>query len=155
DFTGRLSAVKMVELRARVSGYLKDAPFREGDVVKEGEVLFEIDSRSYEADWKLARANLKLAEAERDVHERDLDRDRRLADKKSVLAAKDFDLSVATLEKDRAKVEAMEATRERVKLYYDWAKVRAPFTGRVSRQMVDPGNLITADQTILTTIVAE
>jgi RND family efflux transporter MFP subunit len=155
DFTGRLSAVKTVEVRARVTGYLKEAPFHEGELVKEGDLLFQVDPRSYAADWKLADANLKVAQAERDIHERDLERDRRLADRKNVISAKDFDLTVANLEKDRARVEAMEANRERSKLYLDWTQVKAPLSGRVGRQLVDPGNLVTADHTVLTTIVSD
>ncbi len=154
DFTGRLSGYKTVEIRPRVTGYVKKADFKEGDFVKEGQVLFEIDPRSYQADLNLARANLKLAEAERNVLERNAARAQRLIGR-SAVAQEDYDTIMATLEKDRATVEAMEASRDRAKLYMDWTSVRAPQSGRVSRCFVDPGNLVNADNTILTTIVTE
>jgi multidrug efflux pump subunit AcrA (membrane-fusion protein) len=64
DFTGRLDAVKTVDIRARVTGYVTQAPFKEGDRVKEGDLLFEIDPRTYAADLNAAEANVKLAEAD-------------------------------------------------------------------------------------------
>src|SRR5262245_43118586 len=59
DFTGRLDALKTVEMRARVSGYVKEVPFKEGDQVKEGDLLFQIDPDPYQADLNQAEANLK------------------------------------------------------------------------------------------------
>ncbi len=154
DFTGRLSAVKTVDIRARVSGYVKSAPFTDGDLVKEGDVLFQIDPGSYLADLNLAKANLKLAEAERNVQEKMTARTQRLSGTKAA-SQEDLDTALATLEKDRANVEAMEASRDRTKLFVDWTKVVAPVSGRVSRRLVDPGNLVNADNTVLTTLVTE
>src|SRR5262249_54802189 len=65
DFTGRLDALKTVDVRPRVSGYVDEAPFKEGDIVHEGDLLFLIDPRTYKADLELAEANLRQAEAER------------------------------------------------------------------------------------------
>src|ERR1700746_1308526 len=64
DFTGRLDALKSIEIRARVSGFVLSAPFKEGDLVHEGDLLFQIDPQSYQADLNLAAANLKLAKAD-------------------------------------------------------------------------------------------
>src|SRR5947209_6491557 len=77
DFTGRLSAVKTVEIRARVTGYVTEAPFKEGDKVRQGDLLFQIDPRSYRADLNQTKANLKLAEADRNVQEKTAARARR------------------------------------------------------------------------------
>jgi RND family efflux transporter MFP subunit len=154
DFTGRLNAFKTVEIRARVTGYVKEAPFKEGDVVHEGELLFQIDPRSYEADLKLAIAHVKVAQADRGVHQKNLGRAERLLRDRSS-SQEEYDLAAANVEKDTASVEAMRASQERSKLYLDWTRVTAPLTGRISRRLVDPGNLITADTTVLTTIVAE
>jgi RND family efflux transporter MFP subunit len=154
DFTGRLSAIKTVDIRARVSGYITDAPFTEGDRVKEGDVLFRIDPRSYQADFNLAKANLKLAEAQRNVSEKLANRSQRLVSGKNV-AQEEYEQLSATLEKDKASVEAMKANVERAELYYQWTTVRAPFAGRISRRLADPGNLVLADNTILTTLVTE
>jgi RND family efflux transporter MFP subunit len=154
DFTGRFSAFKTVEIRARVTGYVTDAPFKEGDLVHEGDVLFQVDPRSYEADAKQAAANVKVAEAERNIHEKNAGRAQRLFGFKSI-SQEDYDVAMASVEKDIASVEAAKASRERAKLYLDWTRVTAPLSGRISRRLVDPGNLITADVTILTTIVTE
>jgi RND family efflux transporter MFP subunit len=154
EFTGRLSAVKAVEIRARVTGYVNEVPFKEGDAVKEGDLLFQIDPRSYAADLNQAKANLVLAEAERNVQERNANRAQRLLPGKAI-SQEDYDTMVATCEKARASVEAMRAARDRAQLYLDWTRVTAPVTGRISRRYVDPGNLVTADNTVLTSIVTE
>jgi RND family efflux transporter MFP subunit len=154
DFTGRLMAVKSVDVRARVQGYVLDVPFKEGDLVKEGQVLFEIDPSTYKADLNLAKANLKLAEAEVALMERNAQRAQRLIGR-SAVAQEDYETTMATLEKDRATVDSMKASRDKADLYAKWTTVKAPISGRVSRRLVDPGNLVTADSTILTTIVTE
>src|SRR5262249_48742233 len=154
DFTGRLNAVRMVEVRARVSGYVTEAPFKEGDAVKEGDLLFQIDPRSYQAELNQAKADLKLAEAERKVKEKITIRSRRLLGPRAE-TQETFETNVATLEKLRALVEAKEAARDRAKLYLDWTRVTAPLSGRISKRFVDPGNLVNADNTVLTTIVTE
>src|SRR5262249_48404746 len=154
DFTGRLSALKTVEIRARVTGYVKEAPFKEGDVVHEGDLLFRIDPRTYRADLNQAKANLKLAEAERNVQEKTANRARRLLGNRA-LSQEDHDQIQATFEKFKATVEAMEAARDRAQLYLDYTRVIAPLTGRVSKRFVDPGNLVNADNTVLTTLVTE
>jgi RND family efflux transporter MFP subunit len=154
EFTGRLSAVKAVEIRARVTGYVNEVPFKEGDAVNEGDLLFQIDPRSYQADLNQAKANLVLAEAERNVQEKNTSRARRLLPSKAI-SQEDYDTIVATCEKSRASVEAMRATVDRAKLYLDWTRVTSPVTGRISRRYVDPGNLVMADNTVLTSVVTE
>ena len=74
DFTGRLEALKTVDIRARVSGYVTEIPFKEGDEVKEGDLLFQIDPRPYQADLNQAEANLKLAEADRKLQQKNTER---------------------------------------------------------------------------------
>jgi RND family efflux transporter MFP subunit len=154
DFTGRLDAVKTVDIRARVSGFVVTAPFKEGDLVHEGDLLFQIDERTYRATYNQAEANLKQSAADRNLQEQNSRRARRMADSRS-LSQEDYDTVVATLEKSKATVGAMEAARDMAKLYLDFTKVIAPLTGHISRRLADPGNLIVADNTILTTIVAD
>jgi RND family efflux transporter MFP subunit len=154
DFTGRLSAIKMVEIRARVSGYVMDVPFKEGDTVRKDQLLYQIDARTYQADLNLAEANLKLAQADRNVWERNEHRDKNSLARRAI-SQEIYDQTVAALEKARANVAAMEASRDRAKLYLDYTKVVAPFDGRISRRYVDPGNLVNADQTVLTSLVTE
>jgi RND family efflux transporter MFP subunit len=154
DFTGRLDSLKTVDIRARVSGYVLQAPFKEGDVVREGDLLFQIDPRTYQADYNQAVANLRQAEADRKLQEKNVERSRR-AIGTSAISQEEYDQSVGNWEKAVATVGAMEAAKERSKLYLDYTHVIAPMSGRISRRYVDPGNLITADNTLLTTLVAE
>jgi len=154
DFTGRLEAVKMVEVRARVSGYVTEVPFKEGDVVKEGQLLFQIDVRPYQADLNQMEANLKVAIADRSLWAKSAERARQLYPR-NAMSRDDYDNIIGANEKAIAGVGAAEAARDRAKLYVDYTRVIAPVTGRVSRRFVDPGNLITADNTVLTTVVTE
>jgi multidrug efflux system membrane fusion protein len=154
DFTGRLEAVKTVEIRARVSGYVTSVEFKEGDIVKEGSLLFQIDVRPYQADLNQAEANLKVALADRDLQKRNAERAKTLLPANAI-SKEDHDTVLAASEKSVAMVGAMEAARDRAKLYLDYTRVIAPVTGRISRRYVDPGNLITADNTALTTLVTE
>lgn len=154
DFTGRLDAVKTVDIRARVSGYVTEVPFKEGDIVKEGDLLFQIDIRPYQADYNQAVANLKVALADRDLQKKNAERAKMLLPAKAI-SHEDYETVLATSEKSLATVGALEAARDRAKLYVDYTHVVAPVTGRISRRFVDPGNLVNADSTVLTTIVTE
>ena len=154
DFTGRLDAVKTVDVRPRVSGYVMEAPFKEGDVVHEGDLLFLIDPRTYQADFNLAEANLKVAEAERTFQTKKAIRDRQLVSTNSI-QKEEYEQTVANRDKAIANVGSMTAARDRAKLYLGFTRVTAPLSGRISRRLVDPGNLVNADQTVLTTIVTE
>ncbi|HEY7425492.1 MAG TPA: efflux RND transporter periplasmic adaptor subunit [Gemmataceae bacterium] len=154
DFTGRLDALKTVDVRPRVSGYVQDAPFKEGDFVHEGELLFQIDPRTYQADLNQAEANLKQAEAERRLQVKNIDRGRKLLTSGGI-GKEEYDQILANHEKSIATVGSMEAMRDRAKLYLGFTRVTAPLSGRISRRQVDPGNLVNADQTVLTTIVTE
>jgi RND family efflux transporter MFP subunit len=154
DFTGRLEAIKSVDIRSRVSGYVQDTPFKEGDDVHEGDVLFQIDPRPFQADLNQAEANLKLAEADWRLQEQNAQRARRLIGGRSI-AQEEYDQSMAAAAKAKASVGAMQAARDRARLYLDFTRVIAPLSGRISRRYVDPGNLVNADNTMLTTIVTE
>jgi RND family efflux transporter MFP subunit len=154
DFTGRLDGLKTVEVRARVTGFILTAPFKEGDLVHEGDRLFTIDPQTYKADFDLAAANLKLAKADLNLQQKVTARARVLM-RQSAMAQEDYDTASATAEKSQATIEAMAATKDRAKLYVDYTLVNAPLTGRISRRFVDPGNLVNADNTVLTTIVGD
>jgi RND family efflux transporter MFP subunit len=163
DFTGRLSAVKSVEIRARVTGYIADAPdalggksgkLKEGDLVQEGQLLFEIDPRTYQSDLTRAEANLELAKRDSILQEKNAERARRLIGTRTI-GREEYETTLATAEKAVKAVQMAEAARNTAKLYLDWTRVTSPVTGRVSRRWVDPGNLVNADSTILTTVVTE
>ncbi len=165
DFTGRLDALKTVDIRPRVSGYITDAPFVEGDIVKTGETLFQIDPRQYEHEVKQAESNLKLAQADVVLQTRRASRGLELMrGGTGAVSPEDYDQLVAARDKAIASVGAMKAALERAKLNLEWTRVVVPslgvdpegrpLVGRISRRLVDPGNLINADQTILTTLVS-
>jgi RND family efflux transporter MFP subunit len=154
DFTGRLDGIQTVDIRARVTGFVVSAPFKEGDLVREGDLLFQIDDRTYKADVNLAAANLKLAKADQNLQQKVVSRARTLSGTRA-MSQEDYDTAVATWEKSQANVEATGATRDRAQLYLDYTRVTAPLSGRISRRLVDPGNLVNADNTILTTIVQD
>jgi membrane fusion protein, multidrug efflux system len=152
DFTGRLDGYRNVDIRARVSGFIVKAPFREGDVVHEGDLLFEVDPRPYQADYNQAEADLKVAITDAALQEKNAERAKKSFPRGGI-SKEDFDTALATEAKAVATVGLKEAARDKAKLYLDYTRVTAPFTGRVSRRQVDPGNLATADTTLLTSIV--
>jgi RND family efflux transporter MFP subunit len=154
DFTGRLDALKTVDIRARVSGFVTEAPFKEGDYVHEGALLFQIDPRPYQASLNQAEANLRQAEADRNLQEKQTIRARVMIVTNSI-GREEYDQIVAAYEKSKATVGSTQAARDLAKLYLEYTRVIAPLSGRISRRNVDPGNLVNADTTILTTMVTE
>jgi len=153
DFTGRTDAVYSVDVRARVTGYLEKVHFKDGDEVKEKDLLFEIDPRPYDAE--LARAEATILQGQ--AHLNRLDADFRRA--KNLFAR--GNISREEMDKfagDRAEAEAsvgiVLAARDLAKLNVEFTKIRAPISGRLSRRLRDPGNLVNADDTILTSIVS-
>ena len=153
DFTGRLDALKTVDIRARVSGYVTEAPFKEGDLVHEGDLLFQIDPRPYQADLSQAEANLKLAEAERNLQEKIAARAQQLFRSNSHRPARTTKQTWPPGKRPRPPSGRWKPCGTWTSS--TWTTPRSPplSAGRISRRNVDPGNLVTADNTILTTIV--
>ncbi|MGA2256972.1 MAG: efflux RND transporter periplasmic adaptor subunit [Thermoguttaceae bacterium] len=157
DFTARTAAVDSVEVRARVWGYLKKVSFKEGTLVKKGDVLFELDPRPYEAEYARCSANLNSAQAHLARTLADFKRAGELLPTKA-MAQSDYDLAKGNCEEAAAAVKVAEATLKTAELNLDFTRITAPVSGRVSRYLVTVGNLIqSADQanvTLLTTIVS-
>ena len=151
-FVGQTMARKSVEVRARVNGYLDKLNFKDGDEVKEGDMLFEIDPRQYDAD--VARTEAALAQAEAHSHrlEADYQRARNLKGRE-VFSQSEFDAVAGDYSEAKAAVGIAKANRDLARLNLSFTKVDAPIEGRLSRRMVDPGNLVKADETLLTNIV--
>ena len=153
EYTARTAAVATVEVRARVSGYLVKINFREGAVVNKGDLLFLIDPRPFqavldEAKGQVAEWEAKLARAEADVT-----RDQRLLPK-GAASQKDLDQAVADRDEARAAIQSGRASVDRAALDLEFTQVTAPISGRISRHLIDEGNLVTADTTLLTTLVS-
>lgn len=156
EFTGRISAVEAVEVRARVWGYLQKVNFKEGTLVKKGDVLFEIDPRTYQSAREQSEAKVALDEAQLRYKQASHRRNEKLRTDKSV-SQEEFDKSLAEQEMAAATLGADQADLELRKLDLDFTKVLAPISGRVGRALVTEGNLVQSGQTggtLLTTIVS-
>jgi RND family efflux transporter MFP subunit len=157
DFTGRTAAVDSVELRSRVWGYLDKVNFKEGAMVKAGDVLFEIDPQTYRAALSQAEGTLASIQARLVRLDADFERTRKALESNSV-TPQEFDKVAGDRAEAAASREAQKAAVERAKLDLKYTKVVAPVSGRVSRYFVTVGNLVQAgDQgggTLLTTIVS-
>jgi RND family efflux transporter MFP subunit len=153
DFPGRTAAVNAIDVRARVTGYLDKMNFKEGAEVKQGEVLFEIDPRPYEAQLARADAALFQAEAHRDRLEADYKRAVSLLPK-GAIGREEYDRITGDRLEASAAVGVARANLEIAKLNVTFTKVTAPISGRISRRFIDPGNLVKADDTVLTSLVS-
>jgi len=153
DFTGRTEALPTIDVRARVSGYLDRVLFREGFDVKAGDMLFSIDPWTYQADYDRAVANLAQARAHVTRMEANYKRAQNLLPTRAMSQA-DFDSALGDRDEAAASVKVAEAALHTSDLNLKWTSVLAPISGRISRQNIDPGNMVVADNTILTTLVS-
>jgi len=156
EFTGRLEAVDQVEIRPRVSGYIKRVAFAEGREVRKGEVLFEIDPRPYQADLARAEAELERARSAASLAESEVQRAGKLVDMQAI-SREEFDSRTSAEAQGGATVRAAEAAVQTARLDLEWTKVRSPIAGRVSNALVTEGNLVEAGPpagAVLTTVVS-
>jgi multidrug efflux system membrane fusion protein len=152
DFTGRTDAVEAVDIRARVTGYLTQIYFREGSEVKKGDLLFEIDPRPYKAQLDYAASQVSLNEAQLKLATATYARDRVAGP--AAVSAQQLDQDLAAVEEARARIKAAQASLEVYRLNLDFTKVISPISGMVSRYYLTTGNLVSQDQTLLTTVVS-
>jgi RND family efflux transporter MFP subunit len=156
EYTGRLEAVESVDVRARVSGYLQSIHFTDGEVVKKGALLFVIDPRPYQAELNRAKAALEQAIARYGRTQKDFARAQELI-KSRAMSQEDVDTRAADQREAQEAVQAARAAVEAAQLNVEFTQVRAPISGRISREFVTVGNLVnggTADSTLLTRIVS-
>ncbi len=151
DFTGRSGAIDSVDLRARVTGYLVKMPFMEGADVKTGDLLFEVDPRPYQAQLNQALGQVNLYKAQLTLATTNLARGKGLLGSNAI-SPSDYDALVAAEAEADAQVKAAEANVEVFKLNVAFTKVTSPVDGQVGRYFLTVGNLVTQDQTLLTTI---
>lgn len=153
DFTGRTMAVNTVEIRARVTGYLEKVHFQDGADVKAGDLLAEVDPRSYKAEADRARATRAQSQARLDRMSRQLIRARQLIEKKTI-SQEEFELTESDHSEALATLDAAVASQEAADLNLSFTKITSPIDGQISRRLVDPGNLVKADDTPLATVVS-
>ena len=153
EHSGRFVAAADVEVRPRVSGYLQRVHFREGQIVRQGDLLFTIDPAPFSAAVDRARADVAQAEAQRARAESEFARARNLLELDAI-SQEEFEARREAAAQAAAAKVAAEAALRTAQLDYEYAHVRAPITGRISDAHVDAGNLVSAGQAVLTRIVA-
>ncbi len=156
EYTGRFEAAERVVLRARVSGYLDAAHFRDGQIVAKGDLLFTIDPRPFRAELARARAELASAQARLALADRELARAERLVATRAI-SEETADNRRAARAEAAADIEATRAGVVIAELNLEFTEIRSPVSGRISDRKVDVGNLVTGgtdNATLLATIVA-
>ncbi|MGQ7244611.1 efflux RND transporter periplasmic adaptor subunit [Salinicola sp. V024] len=152
-FTGRVASPQTVQVRPRVSGYIDEVAFEEGELVEAGDLLFRIDPRPYEARVQAAKASLAQAQSQRQLTEVEADRSRQLI-QKNMISREQHDQRQAAALNARAQQAEAEATLSSAELDLQYTRITAPVAGRTGRAMITKGNLASADQSVLTTLVS-
>jgi RND family efflux transporter MFP subunit len=156
EYTGKIEAIETVTLKARVFGYLERVNFVDGQEVKKGDVLFEIDPRTYQAALDQAEAKVKLSETRSALAKAEHARSEKLL-RTGAIGREEYDKTLAAMDEAAASVRAARADLERDKLNLGFTKITAPIAGKIGKQLVTPGNLIhggEANATSLATIVS-
>jgi multidrug efflux system membrane fusion protein len=156
EFTGRLEAVNAVEVRPRVSGYLQSVHFKEGAIVRQGDLLFQIDPRPFQAEVDRLRGDLSQAKAQRSRAQSDFERAERLHNNDG-MSAEEYDRRAAVRNEAEARIASTEGALRGAELNLEFTRVTAPINGRVGRAEITEGNLVesgAAQVRPLTTLVS-
>jgi RND family efflux transporter MFP subunit len=159
EYTGRLEAVKTVEVRPRVAGAIERVAFREGSLVKKGELLFQIDPRPYQAELDKALAEAQRAVDRAALTKAELERAQKLVEARA-MSREEFDQRGTARAEAESAIRAANAAVASAKLNLEFTQIRAPIAGRISRALITEGNLVTGGPvggpiaTLLTTIVS-
>ena len=157
EYVGRFTAINSVEVRARVSGYLDKLHFKDGQLVKQGDLLFTIDKRPFQNTLDQARANLVQAQSNVAYTESDYTRGQQLVRDKTI-TDQTFEQRAQAFRNAKASVSNNEAAVRQAELDMDFTELRAPINGRIGDRRVSPGNLVTGgtggNTTMLATIVS-
>jgi membrane fusion protein, multidrug efflux system len=152
EFTGRLEAPRSVDLKPRIGGMIEQVHFKDGAIVKAGDLLFTIDPRPYQAEVARGEAQLAAAETAAALARAELARARKLIEANAV-SRQEFDQLDSAARTADANIRVAKASLRVARLNLDYTSVRAPIGGRISRAVVTAGNLVD-DKTTLTTLVA-
>lgn len=153
EFTGHTDAILSVQIKSRVTGYLEKKDFLDGQQVREGDILYEIDARPYAAALASAQATVAQGEAHKARVSADYKRAARLFER-AAIGKQDFDLASSNFAEAEAQLGASKAQLETARLNMGFTKICAPMSGQLSRSLVDPGNLVRQEATLLNDIVA-
>lgn len=153
EYVGRFVPIDSVEVRARVSGYLDQVNFKDGQMVKAGDLLFTIDKRPFQTTLDQAKANLEQARANLAFAETDLQRAQQLV-RDHTITEQAFDQRTQAKRVAEASVAAQEAAVRSASLDLEFTELRAPIDGRIGDRRVSPGNLISGGSTGSTTPLA-
>lgn len=162
EYVGRFEAVDLINVYARVSGYLDKISFTDGQVVKQGDLLFSIDKRPFQVALDQARANLQRTQADLDFAQSDLQRAQTLIDDKTstAISKQAYDQRLQSERTARASAAAAEAAVRSAELDLEFTDLRSPVTGRIGDRLVSVGNLVTGGaggantNTLLATVVS-
>lgn len=155
EFSGRFEAISSVEVRPRVSGFINEIHFADGQLVEKGNVLYTIDKRPFEIAVESAKAEIARAEANVRLQQNEVDRAAPLI-KDRIVSERDFEQRRANLAIAEAQKQSAVAALKNAELDLEWTEVRAPISGRTSDTRVKVGALVTGgnmNTTLLTTIV--
>jgi len=155
EYTGRFVAFEQVDIRARVSGYLQDIHFTDGERIEQGDLLFTLDPRPFEAAIASAKAELERAQTNLTLGKQELQRAIRLVSQKA-MSQEELDVRSATMKARQADTAAAKAALQIVELDLEYSRISAPISGQISNNTIDIGNLIQAGGgQVLTTIVQQ
>jgi RND family efflux transporter MFP subunit len=157
EYSGHFVAQDQVEVRPRVSGYLQTVNFRDGQLVRQGELLAQIDPRPFQAEVARARADEARAISDLALARTELARAKALLDRQFV-TRREYDARVAAVQSGEAALAAARAAIRARQLDVEFAQIRSPISGRISDSRVDRGNLVTGggqgEATLITTVVS-
>jgi membrane fusion protein (multidrug efflux system) len=153
-FVGRVEAVQRVEIRARVTGYLEEVLFKEGDLIKEGAPLYRIERGLFEAAVTAAEAAIERSKAAKILTELQLRRAQELLDKNSgTVVARDQ--AVANDEQAKGQLMGDEANLATARINLGYTNIVSPITGKVGKTNISRGNVVDPNSGVLTTIVSQ
>lgn len=156
EYSGRFEAVETVEVRPRVTGFIEKIHFKDGQLVKAGDLLFTLEQRSFEISVESADAEVVRTTAQVELQESEVQRVTPLVPS-GAATKRDLDTRTANLAIAQAQRQAARAGLKAAQLNLEWTEVRAPISGRISDRKIDVGNLVsggTAGATLLATIVS-
>jgi membrane fusion protein, multidrug efflux system len=154
EFNGRVASINSVDVRARVTGYVDEVAYREGDTVKRGDLLFVIDPRPFRDALDSAKANLEREQAAAAFADIQAKRAQRL-NASEAISQEEYQNRDSDLSQSAARVHEAESAVATAELNLSFTEVRSPIDGKTSRAQLTRGNLAQADQTVLTTVVSQ